>query len=1287
LVKFRRLRGRFHHRRGSLRKWLAIALIVLGVTGGGAYYYVTRPQRLAAITGQLLEQLTGAQVHIDSATFTLSGAIELRGVALTVPGLPDQRAQLFDAEQMLLQVDPWEIMHGRFAATQLILVRPVLSLTQVSDEEFNFTVLQKLRKTESVASVPVIPRIYVQQGRLRFGEIHDGHYQNVGALDVAGNLSPDPGRPGVYHYELYRFNPAEPAVASGVRLRGAFDLANLEVNAEMSDFAFANPHRNMLPRQIRQWWDRFEPSGSLQDVKFDYDPKTGPKGEVRVDGVSLTLPHLLADDYKARMTDVSGVFRFDADRITIENLVGNIEGLSYRINGTIDGYGAEAPFRLAVQTLPFRITEKPDYKNAMPMPVQKIFAMLTPVGWLSVSMELHRDKPGEKIGYQGTAHVLSGNDVLAEFPRKSRPTDLTEADLVSHGHYFKFPYELNNCRGLLTFNSQGVEIKNLTGDSGGGGTVTITGTIAPPGPDAAIDLVVTAVNMPFDEKLHSALPEGQQRSLDVFFNKPGWQLLHDHGYLVTTAEHDAAQAERLKLQTQIKAVKDPADPQRAALDGQLKKAEADFARPVFNLGGRGNMVVKVQRPPGDDQPFNLHTTIELVDANVVFEFFPYPITVDRGTLIIDGDRTTFENISARGLYGGTGGIAGTVDTVQQGDDKKVVPNIALHAEALPLVPVLFDSLGEFRGKWLRDLGLSGPVDVDMKLFRSAKEIDFDAAVKLAGNAATPTRGKYTLTDLRGQLNATLNTVKLHHISGKHGDSTITVDGGADWTDREKVTVKLDVAATDMRFEDHVLDLVAAFSDQAEGLRDAWDRYKPAGRFDADVSYNIDGVAPDPRVTMELKPRSLEFTHADRRVVLKDVGGSVSVEPGRVKLHELTAAFEGGKIKLNGDASYGENPEANLKLTASGDSVSPTLRSLLPQRADDFLKALQFTGKYELKAQKLVIRPRAAEGRWLDVDATLRLTKGAAQIGVAVSDFDGGVHLRAGANANDDYLAIVAEVEADRLVTLGRVIEGFKMQLRSAGANESEAVGQLLIPTMSGRLGKGMIAGSGGVSTTDGQFTMQIALSDADLPELVTGSAIAPPPMASEAPHETADPNAAAKPLSHAVARQAQDRPLSGQVSASLALQGSWKDASQLRGRGSLIVRDGQLYGIPLSFGLFRITHLALPVTDTFNAATLGYYIRDNRFVFEHIQLDAPSMRLTGAGSMNMTSGDIDITLTTSNPKGWELGPLTALLAKFRDQLLTIRISGTLQKPVTQAEQFSGIAKAWRDVVGPDKKKE
>jgi hypothetical protein len=1239
---------------------LCWAVVVGLVVMLGGLWFVTRPHRLAAIAGSVLEQLSGMVVRIESARFTISGGIDLTKVQLLVPGVEGQGAELFTAKQMFMRINPWALLRGQFEARQLALIEPVVALTEIAENEFNYERVRRINSSRDLSDDVTLPRITIRGGRLRYGEVHDGQYQSTGEMIVTGSLNPVPDSLQDYRFELFEARDGDEGSIGGPSLSGTLNLKNLEVKAQIADFAFVDPHRNLLPRQIRKWWDMFEPSGSLPKMKFDYDARTGPRAEINVDGVALTLLQLSDADYKARMTGVTGTFRFNADRIEIVDLVGQIEGLEYRIQGQIDGYSKDAPFSLKLATRPFRVPEKPQYSPAMPAAVQTVFRMLTPVGWMSVTAvaERKRLESGEvgPVEYYGSATILSGRDLINELtaglPLDRKRQVLAQYDvegndpaLISRGMYFRFPYQLTNCRGKITFKRDTVIVNSLTGTLHGGGSATIEGTIAALGEDPFLDLTVTAVNVVFDEVLKNAMPPEQRQAMDLFLHEPSYQRLLEAGLFVTSDERKADEITREDLKRRIREMGAMGQPDAAAeLNSQLQSLEPRLKLPVFDLGGRGNCIVRITREAGPGPKLRITPTIDLAGTHIVFEHFPYPLRLTGGRLTVSRNQAHFENITAEGLAGGTGTLNGTIHY-----DKPITPELELTATKLPIDKLLMAALPPDRAERLAWMGLAGDFNVAGRIFRnpSSPKIDIDFKLSLDGATAQPGGGKYDVHDIAGSLKLSLASMVVERITAWRGATRITFDERTRMDADGSLTVG--VEATDMRFEDPVPDLVALCGD-AERAREIWDLRKPRGVFDAQfVTTRKRGE--EGAYQLVIKPRELEFTHEQRRVSLEKMSGELRVVPGEVTLGNLAGVCDGASIAFNGTMS--ESGAADLSIRAEGAGIGPNLREVLPDAVERVLTAMQFSGGFKVDVSKLAWPANDPNHEKLELRASVALSGASGQLGPRVEGFDGTVAIAVvppgvgeeGSKAR----RIDAAVVADRLQFAGRQLEKLTLQMQSTADGQS-----MLIPKLSARCYEGQIGGSGALRIDNGEFHLALALVGAELERMVDRA--------------KSDKDGTA--------------PMRGRMSASLSLQGNWRDPAALRGRGDVMVREGDLAGVPLSMGLLQVAHLQLPGPTRFHQAVLSYYLRGDRAVFERIELEGKSMRLSGSGSLLYAGSDLDLTLTTSNPQGLNLGAVTTIINSMRNQLVTIRITGPLNEPQVRVRQFNGLVSAWQDVFEP-----
>ena len=94
----------------------------------------------------------------------------------------------------------------------------------------------------------------------------------------------------------------------------------------------------------------------------------------------------------------------------------------------------------------------------------------------------------------------------------------------------------------------------------------------------------------------------------------------------------------------------------------------------------------------------------------------------------------------------------------------------------------------------------------------------------------------------------------------------------------------------------------------------------------------------------------------------------------------------------------------------------------------------------------------------------------------------------------------------------------------------------------------------------------------------------------------------------------KDDNLSGELSVSLDLEGSFNDIRTRRGRGDVAVTGKEMYKIPLVLGLLQITNLSLPLNSPFTDGQAFYSVAGQTVTFERLELRSHDMLMSGSGS-------------------------------------------------------------------------
>lgn len=1269
-VSFAKRLGR-HLRRMTWR--LAVSLLICVLLVAGAYAYFTSSHFVTLQARSLLADMVGGEVEIAEAHLGLDGRLELRNVSVRAPQIDSQKvATVLHINRLIAHYDRQSLLTGGLLIRRVVLEQPVLRFSEDLDRgQIN---MARLRVGGSGDAIPSqVPELIIHEGRFEHGQLKQGQFRVVGSLGLAGELVADSNDLGVYRLALratrhaapssnadQRSAPAEPLPDATVT--GRFDLAQPRLVVELGDLPLDPAYQPLLPRAIVRYWKQFTPTGRIAEVRLDWAEQAGWAVDVALRDMAVTLPSLVEQGERLRLVEAGADLRFTDDGITVSNMTGDLEGLEHRIDAQIDGYALDAPFSVSVRSAPFEIPQRPDYLDALPAEVRKVFRIIDPVGTLRMSVMAHRRKTGGPIQLEGSARILSGT-----------------------GQYFRFPYRLSQCRGLLVFNEQRIEVKSLTGQTSGGGTVTVTGEIVPENDNANIDLTISAADIPLNEDLYQALQPFQQAVFDTFFDEQAYQELVDAQVIRPAAAARADELALTELERQLRQLEPEDHTQRLNLELRRSRLRQAAATPGFQMGGHVDAVIHVRRTADMGLGFELSGQIDLKDVDVVPSFFSYPIRAESGRISFEPGLIQVEQLRLADLHGGRGLVNGRLLIERDGQERSFTPELHLQCADLKLGPMLFAAIPQPQQQWLQRADPAALLDLDGRIFDDARgEVDWQLAIAvrqghielpggLAGGAElsfapesqvkAPGRDEarppadasalepLKLTGITGQVELTRQDISVKRLAGQAEKATIALDGQVDWSNTDRPEFAIETRFQQMPLDCRLLRVIRTLLQPGERFGAFCDERRPEGLFDATVRFKRDKTGTE--YLVDAQPHRLSFLQGDQRFALDQMTGQVVFRPGQVELRQITGQFPEGQVGASGTISLGAEPVADLSVEAAGQKVTPMLRVVLPPVVDQVIDALKIDGGYGVNLEQVLWHPGATEAPLRRLRGRIDFDEAAAQIGVAVTDVKGTLQVNYEHQAEEHWPRLRMALQAQQMKLMGRPVTRFVAKAASV-----EQTDQLAIPVMRGRCAGGSIGGTGSMSLSDRAYEFRLALSDVDLIDLVYPEG--PPPKAND-------------PANQGIKK--------GLVSASLDVQGVWADPSKLRGRGDVQIRKAVLYDLPLAWGVLQMTHLSLPLSRSFDKAMISYYIADDQVTFERLSLESPGMTLKGDGTLDYQTKELDLTLTTSNPGGLELGPMSDLISGLRDQLITIRVGGSLDQPKTQVRQFNGLTEAWEDVFG------
>jgi len=148
--------------------------------------------------------------------------------------------------------------------------------------------------------------------------------------------------------------------------------------------------------------------------------------------------------------------------------------------------------------------------------------------------------------------------------------------------------------------------------------------------------------------------------------------------------------------------------------------------------------------------------------------------------------------------------------------------------------------------------------------------------------------------------------------------------------------------------------------------------------------------------------------------------------------------------------------------------------------------------------------------------------------------------------------------------------------------------------------------------------------------------------------------------------------LRGKVIATVDLRGSGRSRNALGGRGTIRLREADVYELPLMISLLKILSNSPPNRTAFSKSDVDFRIEGEHIYFDRIDFSGDAISLLGKGEMDFES-NIRLTFGAIVGRGeLNLPILREIVGGASKQIMTIRVSGSLQNPETRKEAFPGV---------------
>lgn len=639
----------------------------------------------------------------------------------------------------------------------------------------------------------------------------------------------------------------------------------------------------------------------------------------------------------------------------------------------------------------------------------------------------------------------------------------------------------------------------------------------------------------------------------------------------------------------------------------------------------------IVRPIGLRKPWTIVTRVDVQKATGMVAAFPIPLKDLDVTLVV---HDKFVDIERAVMPRGEGRVelSGRIDWARrdQNNEPLVQPDLRLLVRNAPIDDELIAALPENRRAFAESAKLRGLIDIEGKIIpldEQSDEISLDVALTLKEGEATLQGGKLKLTGISADARIRPEQTSIPSLKGKLGDATVDARATIDWKDEVPQTA----AAAQVRGLAVDETLIASLPPET---RESVTGLSPKGTVDLDIDYAAAGEE-EGSYRVVLRPRELSITPKQMPIALSKLQGEIVIDRGKVVLKDVVARAGEALVHASGTI-VPDTGSAEVALSGRDLKITNEFRKSLPATMQRLFASADLKGTVAFDLHKLIVTPDPKQKAPSDLtfDATLWLQDATMDIGTPLTDIDGVLRAKGVVRAGK-LSELEGDVSFDSLKLAGRSIDRLTAVIVKPRKQDI-----LQIAKIDGRIADGQIGGQidSILSEKDPRFGLALVLRNARVSEL-TGEI---------------------------------DKPIEGRLTASLALEGKWDDPASRRGRGDVIVDGKDMYRVPVLFGLMQIANLTLPLEAPIQQAGVRYTVEGHRVALEAIDLRSRTSVMQGTGWLDFKSRQVQMTLLLGNSAADAVPIFGELLKGARQDLLQIRVRGSIEEPKVGASAFNTI---------------
>jgi len=674
-----------------------------------------------------------------------------------------------------------------------------------------------------------------------------------------------------------------------------------------------------------------------------------------------------------------------------------------------------------------------------------------------------------------------------------------------------------------------------------------------------------------------------------------------------------------------------------ALNEKQKKFWGKFS-PV----GDAAIDLLLSRQSQTEKRMNLELELKKIEA--VYSDFPYPLRNLTGKISFTPDKVTFSNvlsqenerlITLNGLIETDGSIYDIVVNIN---------NLALDSALEKVLPerqkILYNKLCP-----------SGLVDGGVRILVKENEpVSYIADLLFKKASIYSEELSSPISEIEARAVFTPDSVDVRNFSGLYRASPISLTGQIRPVQELQALYHLTVNLEKMKFNEDFYDLLP------RSLKETVAGLKPTGEVDLGIDINkYDLTEPsDYRIAVHCRDNSINLPNFSNP--LKDITGTLIIDANSVELEDLAMSIgdadstaEGiAALKLNGRLALDSGAVTEAFLCLSGDKISfdERLKQILPQQARSLYDRLTPSGSFGLDFNDIRIRFGDRGQKSIDFAGRINIET------CRLNQPGGGTQLEncilrtEGLYQTDGGLSQCrVTVDDGRLRIKGKSFTSLEADICFDPNRQIWSTENFVSDYYGGKTtGKFELKQSGNGPL---EHVLQIAFNNVDLKQYLSDTNL-----------ETKGENTYA----------------TGKMSGSLCMNTHITEESTRIGSLRINIEDMQVGKLSPLGKLLQVLNLTEPSDYAFDRMFLDSYIRDNGLFIAKLDLSGQSIAFYGSGWMDLTSRNINLTLTARGRRLATDNPsiLQSLTEGLGQAVVRMDVGGTLDEPVVKTKALPMI---------------